>query len=143
MYFSSFTTAGTWQYAFAAEYDEGYVDWRAAENVDYDSYFVTGYKLHGDAQRRFQIPYIYMYSNNETDTAYYIQSLWDYATSGNSGRWSTNQYTVNSKPNFGLIVRRHRLRGQGLVLQIKVSSVEGEPFDIAGWSAFETQNMGV
>lgn len=124
--------------------DTNYVDWASSGNsVNYTSYFVTGYKLHGQALRRFQIPYLYVYSRNDVLTAYTIQSLWDYATSGNSGRWSTAQYIENFKPNFGVIFRRHRLRGNGMALQIKVTSVDGMPFDIIGWSAFETVNQGV
>lgn len=128
---------------FAEEYDEDLVDWGQTANLDYSSYFVTGYKLHGDAQRRFQLSYLYTYSRGDEPTSFYIQGLWDYATTGNSGRWSTAQLINNWSPNFGVIVRRHKIRGQGLVLQLKVSSIAGQPFDVMGWSAYETQNTGV
>lgn len=143
-YSSSIISGSTYNSTFAEEKDELYADWRSAfpdTPLEYNSYFITGFRLHGQGQRRFQIPYIYVFSRADDVTSYKIQGLWDYASSGNSGRWSTAQYTVNDKPNFGMIFRRHRIRGQGLVLQIKILSVGQEPFDILGWSTFETQNM--
>jgi hypothetical protein len=141
----SFSFSGSYGITFAEEISTDYEDWSSTplEGVNFDSYFVTGYKLHGQAQRRFQIPYIYMFSRAAEATAYKIQSIWDYATSGNSGKWSSLQTTYNNKPYFGMIFRRHRLRGQGLVLQIKVTSVDGYPFDIMGWSSYENANAGV
>src|SRR6185312_4884677 len=109
--------------------------------INFDSYFITGYKLHGQGQKRFQLPYIYIYRKAETATAYVIQSIWDYATSGRSGKYSAAQTVYNNKPYFGMIFRRHRLRGQGIVLQIKITSVDGQPFDIMGWSTFENLNQ--
>lgn len=139
--FKYFSSAGT-NTAFADTHNTDYEDWGA---TSFDSYFVTGYKLHGQAQRRFQIPYLYVYSRtNGEEMAYKIQSIWDFARSGNGGRWSSAQqvsYVDNVYQNNG--VKRHRLRGHGLSLQIKISSVEGQPFDIIGWSAYEVQNMSV
>lgn len=132
--------------SFGDEHDDSFTDWVSQVPVNYSSYFITGYKLHGQGQRRFQMPYIYVYSRPDEITqtvAYKIQGLWDYATSGNSGRWSTTQVVNNWSPNFGLFFRRHRIRGRGLVLQLKVSSVDGQPFDIMGWSAYEAQQQGV
>ena len=42
-----------------------------------------------------------------------------------------------------MIARRHTIRGRGLVLQLQFTSVDGQPFDIMGWSAYETVNTGV
>jgi hypothetical protein len=128
-------------FSFAEEFDTDYLDW-GSEN--YDSFFVTGYKVHGKGQRRFQVPYLFVYSRtNEEYGAYYIQSLWDYAITGNSGLWSTKQFAEVYNANRSVIFKRHRLRGNGMVMQIKVSSVDGQPFDIIGWSVYETQNSGV
>lgn len=140
-YYTSTVQRGVYSLTFSEENDPSYTDWSASTSTDYTSYFITGYKLHGQGQRRFQIPYIYVFSKDET--AYKIQGLWDYATSGNSGRWSVAQITNNSTLNFGMVFRRHKIRGQGLVLQLKVTSVSGEPFDIFGWSTYETQSTGV
>lgn len=131
-------------FTFAEEHDENYVDWATSgTSVNFDSYFVTGYKLHGQGQRWFQMPYIYVYSRLDGPVSYKIQGIWDYAVTGNSGRWSVAQLINIFNPNFGFMARRHRIRGQGLVLQLKISSTDGMPFDIMGWSAYENQNTGV
>lgn len=130
---------------FADEHDEGYGDWAIfnGDPINYESYFVTGYKIRGQAQRRWQPGYVYMYSRNDEPTAYKIQGIFDFATSGDSGRFSPMQVITINKPYYGMVFKRHRLRGQGLVGQIKVTSVDGEPFDIMGWSIWENSNTGV
>lgn len=140
VYPCSYIGGGFRQTAFAKEFDESFLDWGTS---DYDSYFVTGYKVHGQGQKRFQVPYIYVFSRGPELTAYKIQSIWDYAVTSNSNRWSSNQIAYNNNPNFGMLFKRHRLRGSGITLQIKVSSVSGKPFDIMGWSVYENLNQGV
>lgn len=125
---------------FADEHDTTYVDWASQTSMDYTSTFTTGFKLHGQAQKRFQLEYLYVYSRADTPTSYYVQGCWDYATTGNSGRWSTAQLVNNWTPNFGMLFRRHRIRGRGIVLQLQFTSLSGQPFDIMGWSAVETVN---
>lgn len=142
--FKYFTSTGT-AVTFSEESNDSYIDWFSYDNtgVNFDSYFVSGYRLHGQGQRRFQIPYIYIFSNSAVPTSYKIQGVWDYANTGNSGRWSTAQLINNWSPNFDVIFRRHKIRGRGLVLQLKVTSADGQPFDIIGWSTLETTNTGV
>lgn len=143
---SLLTTGSTRNYTFSELKSENYSDWDTVAGAgvyNYDSYFVTGYKIRGQAQRRWQTGYVLIYSRNEEDTSYKIQAIFDYASSPNSGRWSSNQVITNSKPDYSMVVRRHKLRGQGYAGQIRVSSVDGEPFDIMGWSIFETTNSGV
>ncbi len=143
-YLTTTYSGGNTYLTFSEELDTDYVDWATSTvSNNYISYFVTGYKLQGQGQRRFQIPYVYVYSRLGQPVSYYIQSIWDFATSANSGRWSTRQQVNINNPNYGMDFKRHRLRGRGLVLQIKVSSVDGQPFDIMGWSGFEIQNLGI
>lgn len=131
--------------SFADEHDTNYVDWASdGVGINYESYFITGYRLHGQAQTRTQMPYIYVFSRtDEGSVAYKVQGLWDFASSGSSGRWSTAQIVNIDEPNYSMVFRRHRIRGQGLVLQLKLKSVNGEPFDFMGWSTYETVNSGV
>lgn len=141
---SKLISGSIYNFTFAEEFDTDYVDWASAGTpVDYDSFFITGYKLHGQGQHRFQIPYIYMYSKSEDLSAYKIQGLWDYAITGDSGRWSVAQLINSWTPNYAVKARRIKIRGRGLVLQLKVSSKTGCPFDIIGWSAYENVNTGV
>lgn len=130
-------------FTFAEEKDETFIDWSTSgASNNFISGFTTGYKLHGKALTRTQIPYVYVYSRLGESESYYIQSQWDYASAFDSNRWSVQQLINNNSTNFGTIARRHRLRGQGLVLQLKITSVDRQPFDIIGWALYETVNQG-
>ena len=144
-YGMSVLSGSTYIITFGDEHDDTFTDWvTQGTPTDYTSYFVTGYKVHGQGQRRFQVPFIDVFlRNTDVSTSYEIQSIWDFATSSNSGRWSIRQIINNWNPNYGMSYKRHRLRGRGIVLQIKVTSVTQQPFDIMGWSAYEIQNPGV
>lgn len=125
-------------FSFADEHDEDYVDW---SSQNYISYFITGYKLRGQAVRKFQIQYAQMwYRTNDGPTSYKIQGIWDYTNSGNSGRWSTIQAVNTGLDRTSTSYRRHRIRGAGYSLQLKISSVDGMPFDIQGWAVVDTVN---
>jgi hypothetical protein len=125
---------------FAEEGNLNYVDFGS---VNYESYFVTGFKLTGQGQRRFQLGYVYIFSNNPTATQYKIQCIMDYANNPNSGKYSSVQLITNNNGNYKDLYHRHRLRGRGLAAQIKLMSVDGQPFDIIGWSVMENVNVGV
>ncbi len=131
------------QMQFAQEFDTDFVDWASFSPTDYTSYFITGYKVHGQGQKKFQLPYIYTFSRNDAYNAFFIQGLWDFATSRNTNRWSSKQFVENLISDFSVVFRRHKLRGRGLVLQLKITSVSGKPFDIIGWSILENLNTGV
>lgn len=142
---SAFISGTTYNVTFSDEHDTSYLDFKSANGVgeDYVSYFVIGYKLRGQAQRKFQSGYVYTYSKNEEPTAFRIQGIWDYAISGNSGKYSSNQLINNYKPYAGTIIKRHKIRGTGLVLQLRISSVTGSPFSVIGWATYDTVNAGV
>lgn len=142
-YASSFPAAGSYSVQLADEHDTNYVDWASVSSKNFISTFTTGYKIHGQGQKRFQIPYVYTFSRNDNPNSFKIRFIWDYALTGNSGRWSSSQRVNNWSPNFGVVFRRHKLRGRGLVLQIQFTSVDGQPFDIIGWSIYENLNTGV
>ena len=128
---------------FSDEHDEDYVDWASIDPVSFESFFVTGYSLRGQAIRKFQIQYLQMYSRtNDTYGSYRIQGLWDYSNTGNSGRWTTLQFINIPAGNYGMVFRRHKIRGNGYAVQIKVRSNPGDPFDIMGWSVVDTVNAG-
>lgn len=130
----------SYNFTFSDETATTFTDWAATTAVNYTSYTITGYKLHGDAQRKFQSNYVYVFSGNEEDTSYKIQGVWNYATSGNSGKYSALQRVDLDTDNFRYLYRRHKIRGHGVALQFRITSVDGEPFDIIGWSVWETVN---
>lgn len=129
--------------SFADFHDEDYLDWSTSSGTDYESFFVTGYQLSSKALTKFQPTYVYVFSRTDDYTEFNIQSIWDYATNRNSNRWSTRQSIAINKPNYGMDFRRIKLRGHGLVLQLKFTSSRGIPFDIMGWSMPLQMNAGV
>jgi hypothetical protein len=143
-YLASKLIAGVYNMSFAEEMDDtNWVDWFSTGTpLNYTSTFTTGYALHGEGYRKFQPSYINVYSNNLVNTSYIIQGVWDYALQPDSGKYSSKQLVQNyiSTANFNIIRRRHRIRGNGYVLQYLITSVPGQPFDIIGWSVQETQN---
>jgi hypothetical protein len=146
--FKYFTIAtNNTQVTFSEENDfTTWTDWDSVPGVvglNYVSTFTTGYKLHGSANRLWQMGYIWMYSDNSEQTSYTIRGLWDYGTSGTSGKWSTRQLITNNIPNFGKVARKIRIRGHGLAMQIQVTSVTGLPFNIEGWSTWDQVNQGI
>lgn len=126
------------------EHDSDYVDWASDDGgANYLSYFITGYKLRGQAIKKFQPQYIQVYSKtNGAASSYKIQGIWNYANNRSSGKWSNVQLVTNALTRFDTIFRRHRIRGSGYVLQFKIMSVDGMPFDIQGWAVVDTVNTG-
>lgn len=131
-------------FTFADEQDEEDVDWQSyLGGTSYESYFVTGYSLKGQALRKFQPSYIYIFTrSNEEESSYKIQSIWDFADDRDSNRYSSQQVVFNPESHYGMTYKRLRLRGHGLAMQIKVTSMAGMPFDIMGWTMSETINGG-
>lgn len=133
-YLTSYVTT-PYTFSFSEEIDATFVDWAVfSGGTSFTSTFTTGYNLKGKAVTKFQVPYLYMFSRNSSQNKYIFQSLWDYAGTSASGRWSARQVITNNKPNYTTLYRRHRLRGQGLAVQIQITSVAGQPFDFIGWS---------
>lgn len=133
-------TAST-NFSFAEENDN--VNWKDFISTNYVSYYVTGYTIDGSAMLKVQPEYIYMYLNNLVSTSYRIQGRFNFSITGNSGKWSAIQQVNTNIGEFNGMYRRHRIRGSGVVYQIKVSSTDGRPFDIMGWAILETQNPGI
>jgi hypothetical protein len=129
--------------SFAEENDSTFVDWASVSPTNYTSYFITGYKLRGQAIKKFQPQYIQVYSRLDGNTCgYKIQGIWDYATSPNSGRFSSlQQVNYLGSSNYGTMFKRHKIRGSGYALQFKITSNDGMPFDIQGWAVVDTVNQ--
>jgi hypothetical protein len=137
---------GNSQFTFAEIHGLDYVDWASYEDADpatYRSEFITGYKIHTDGQRFFQSNYIFVFLDTDSgdDPSCYVQSIWDYAETGDTGKWSSKQQVYNSNlTDRGVNFRRLKLRGKGRALQLRFTSEAQKPFAIIGWSIFETQN---
>lgn len=123
-----------------AEQDVSYTDFDTilGTGVDYSSYFITGAKIHGEG-RSMNVEYITVFCKELTDASVKLSSRWDWANAGASGKWSTPQecYTVN-RNNRDVSRKRLLIRGTGPAVQFYWASVSGKPFNVLGWSAFET-----
>lgn len=129
-------------FTFAETEDQTFEDWASAGvAVSYESTFITGYKLHGNANKNFQSNYLTIY--NEGFGQFYIQGVWDYSTSADNGRYTSRHLATFSDNNYSNKARKLKIRGQGRSLQYKVTSYPGLDFNIQGWATMETGNTTV
>jgi hypothetical protein len=118
-----------------------YIDWFSYDSAgeDYDSYFITGYKIRGNAAMKFQSTYVFFY--NEGNGRYDVQGLWNYAVLNSSGKFTSKQRLIYNDSSYSNAHKKIKIRGSGQTLQYKVTSVSGEPFMIIGWAAVEAVNQ--
>lgn len=141
-YTISAVNGGTYNFSFAEERSESYLDWSStATPVDYKSSFTTGYRLDGQTQKKFQTNYVYLFSDGEEDTQFHFQAIRDFTTSGNSGKWGSKQLITNTPVDRQTVYKRIKVRGHGIALQYHVESLTGQPFNIIGWSTLITMNQ--
>lgn len=115
-----------------------------ADAVTYDSYFITGYKLNGETMKYVQPNYVMVFLDSLSNSGCYIQGVYDFTNSGNSGKWSSKQQCYNSSATFrDVIARRIKIRGKGRSVQYKFSNEGSKPFSIIGWSTFQTANANL
>lgn len=137
----SYSSAGSYKFTFAEERDTTYTDWASFTTpVDYTSYFITGYRVYGKGNTFGDLPYIDIHAVGSIGTSCLIQSRWDSATSGSTGRWSTQQVVTFDKADRAFETKRRRTRGQGRVVQLKFTSISGAPMSLIGWSTLINVN---
>jgi len=142
-YFCTYTSGTDFIGTFAEAYDDTFVDFNTIDGAgqDYDSYIVTGYRLDGKADKKFQSNYVTVYFRSRDEGALDVQAVWNSANSTTSGYWGQKQrISVDSTRKRDFDSRKIKARGNGKVLQLKFSSVTGKPFELAGWAITETIN---
>ena len=141
-YFSSYLDGADTKVTFSECYKETYLDWETFDSIgqDFTSYFITGYKLLGKGMTRFQQNYVNIYLDNSVDSSFKIQGLWDFATTGNTGNWTTEQVFYITADDYSTKHKRIKIRGNGYACQFKVFNNGNYPFTIYGWSIFESGN---
>lgn len=140
-YLVSYKDGDTYKFTFADKRNEEYVDWKTYDGigVNYLSYFITGFKLRGQGIRRVQANWVRVFSRLEDPVSFYFQGIWDFAKTGSgTGRWSANQLVEHDNLSYGTASRRLKVRGHGEALQFRVSSLQGESFDIVGWASTQS-----
>lgn len=117
-----------------------YTDWITvnAVGIDYTSYFTTGAKVHADGMRDFQSNYVTVFSKHEFNSSCRMHGRWDWSSSTASGEFSTPQQVYTNRVGRDVQRRRLKVRGNGPALQMHFTSETGKPFNIIGWSIFET-----
>lgn len=140
------STAGT-SLTFGETKDSTFKDFKTydATGVDYTSFFTTGYKLDpGQAMRRFQANYVTVYTRYLDNPELYFRGIFNTGNSVSSGHWGSNQLVQFPEiGNFDYRSKKLKVLGTGKALQFQISSVTGKPFDISGWSKFQTVNSGI
>jgi len=134
--------SGNTQFSFAEARLFTYVDFPSISQTDYTSYLISGMRLKGDAIRNFQSNYVEFYSDN--NSTFQVQGVWDFANAEESIRWSRPQLiSTVDKTNFDYVPSKRKIRGRGKALQLKITSEQGKPFRILGWSVFASINTTV
>jgi hypothetical protein len=141
-YLVSYADSGSYEFSFANRTDSTYKDWESYDNfgIIYNSYFKSGQRLDGQAIAKGQANWVNVYSRTLEPVKYNFQALWDFANTGDTGRWSSSQQITHTDTNYTNASRRLKVRGHGKAMQFKVSSVLDEPFDVIGWSSFRSIN---
>jgi hypothetical protein len=145
-YLVSYADGGSYQFTFADRNNTNYLDWEEYDDtgVNYDSYYITGFKLPGAGANRLQSNYVHVFSRMLEPVQYYFQGVWDYANTGDgTGKWTVNQIVSHDDTDYSTARKRIKVRGRGYALQFRVSSVEGEPFDIVGWNNLQGINQRI
>lgn len=143
-YIVSYPVSGTYRFTFAEINSTTYLDWSYSSSVssDFTSYFITGSKFRGQAMSKFQTAWTKMYSGTEVPVTYKVRSLWDGAETGSgTSKWSVGQIVEHTDTDFAIASRKLKLRGIGNSVQLKVESIEGEPFHILGWVCLNNSNQ--
>lgn len=116
-------------------------DWTntgTSPGIPFSSYFVSGYRLRGNAITNWQSNYIRLF--NEGDGMVILYSRWDYSNSSSSSRWSSPQQVVFDDNLYDVQTRRRKIRGHGLSMQVTIQSFEDNDFNLIGWSTFDSSN---
>lgn len=134
--FRFITTSGS-DMTFSEIRTTQYLDWGT---IDYEAYFISGYRIRGEILKSSQTNYLTVIMENLPNSSCYVQGVWDYANSQNSGRFTNPQQAYKQKSYYDYQMTRLKMRGNGKTLQFKFTGVSGAPMIIVGWAGYETAN---
>lgn len=129
---------------FAGTTGTGYTDWPDYTDTEYLSYFMTGYMVHGEGMRYLQPNYVTVFLNTVANSSCFMYGVYDWTNSTTSNKWSTGQEIYNSALlHRDINYRRLKVRGKGKAMQLRFESQADKPFEIIGWSIWESMNAQV
>lgn len=109
---------------------------------DFLSFFFTGYRIRGELLKKFQNNYLTVITDMNPLMSGFVQGVWDYTNSPDSGRYTNPQQVYRPKEYYANYERvRVKIRGQGYSLQFKFYSDGRLPLSVVGWAGFETANI--
>lgn len=146
---SSSNGAGSFNFTWAECSDLSYKDWSALSAKDFVSFFVSGYKILGEGQRKIQGNYVFVYSDNSAPTQYQFSGVFDFANTSLSNQFTTHQTITTAQDIkttgqlYDYAMRKLKVRGQGKSIQLRFGSISGQPFNVVGWSIWVTGNSSI
>lgn len=128
-------SSGNPGFTFGELKDTLYRDFYSFDNTGtfYQSYFISGYRVRGEFLKPFNSATLAVVMKEEDGSGVLLQGIWDYGE-----RMTTTQQVYVSKPSVTNIIKKVKLRGKGKSLQLKFASQNNAPFNIVGWSTFDT-----
>lgn len=102
--------------------------------------FITGHRVRGELLKNFQTNYLTVLTEERANGSCYIQGVWDYTNSPNSGRYTNPQQVYRSRQFRDYQQSKIKIRGNGRSVRFKYFGEAGKPFCIIGWAGFETAN---
>lgn len=119
-------------------------DWLTSNlnGIDYSSYFIPHNAVRGEGIRKFQSNYLRFWAKHTESSMFDVTPRWDFSLDSDTGRWGNTQRIEMGlgEGSYGFASKRLKIRGHGFALTFKINSVGQEPFNIVGWSAFESGN---
>lgn len=114
-----------------------YLDWGS---LDYSTYFISGYRIRGEILKSSQTNYLTVIMETLSGSSCYVQGIWDYANTPNSGRFTNPQQAYRDQLSYDYQMTRLKMRGTGKTLQFKFTGVTNCPMVVVGWAGYETAN---
>lgn len=131
-----YLTASSTAYRWADMDSVSYSDY--GTTPDYQRFFITGYRIRGDLLKRSQTNYLTVIMEDQLNASCFVQGLWDWSNSEDSGRFSNPQQVYRPRTFRNYQRSNLVIRGNGYSLQFKFFGEPGKPFIITGWAGFDT-----
>lgn len=117
-------------------------DWGQLTPTDFTSYFYSGYRMRGEMLRSFNSTPIAVVVKNVVNGEVVFKGVWDYGFKSSMPQEIyapiDTYYTSRGWSKGDYLVRRLKVRGKGKSLQLYFYSEGSAPFEIVGWSTFDT-----